>query len=148
MPKEIIKADKNLRRRTFYIIIGMALGGFWAIYYFESFFKEITIFAKTSPEDTLERISSVFYIVTWIATITTIGIGVFIFNLSLRIFRSQCFPPPGMRVIKDTKRITGQKAMTRAIIGVIFSIVIIICGILFHYLAYELIQSLSAEKLT
>lgn len=146
MTEKFIKADNNLRKRIFYIIIGIVLGGFSAIYYFESFFEDIAILSKASPEDALEKISSIFYLVTWITTITAVGIGVYTLNLSLRIFKFQCFPPPGMRVIKDTKIITGQKARTRAMIGVIIATVIIICGITFPYIAYELIQSLSADK--
>lgn len=63
------------------------------------------------------------------AFLSVMPLGIYLWSLGLRIARSRQFPPPGMKVIRDTPLTIGGPAMLRGKLLVFLALLLIILGL-------------------
>ena len=124
--KKIIKADKKLRNRTLIFILILIILVFIFHIFYNQFLSGIKNLAEESPEMAINKILITLKILMVAMCIIFAAFTIYCFHISLLIYKSEQFPPPGMRVIKDTVLITGEKAKVRAIIGFAITGVLVI----------------------
>jgi UDP-N-acetylmuramyl pentapeptide phosphotransferase/UDP-N-acetylglucosamine-1-phosphate transferase len=119
----VIKADK--RARMLFIIawivcvcVGVALIR-WALPWGQGQLEQ------AEPATTLLAIQ----IAIGLIFLSTIPFSVYLFRLGLRTVRCRQMPPPGTRVIKDTKVLEGDKAVTRGWLMMAIALVLIALGL-------------------
>ena len=138
MNKDIIRADKKYRNKALGLIILFGLLGVgFIIWGLPSGMKYLN---RLEPQTAFLIIDLVLVFIM----LSMVPIGIFLFKLSRTILKHQCFPPPGMKVIKDTPIVKGKKAKVKGQILLFISILFMIagiCGALYiHYLFQSLIR--------
>ena len=138
MDKDIIRADKKYRNKALGLFFLLGLLGILLI-----------IWGLPSGMEYLKRLDpkTAFLIIDLVLVfimLSMVPIGLFLLNLSRKIMKHECFPPPGMKVIKDTPIEKGKKAKVKGQILLFISLLFMIaglCGALYiHYLFQALIR--------
>lgn len=104
MTDEIIRADPAVRRKTFLalaLIAVAAMGG-----YFWLWPRLAESLLQGTPEERLQTLS---WLLVGLFSPCFVFAG-YLMLLSLRIARSGQYPPPGMKVVKDTPLLRGAQA--------------------------------------
>lgn len=120
---KVIKADKRIR--TFVIIayivavLVLVVLLMWILPWGEGKLKQ------TEPEVTLRIIRIVIAFVF----LSIIPFGVYLCRFGWRVIRHKQMPPPGTKVIVDTKILEGDKAITRGKLIIAISLLLIVLGL-------------------
>ena len=138
MDKDIVHADKKYRNIALGLCFLLGLLGIvliiWGLPPGMEYLKGL------EPKTAFLIIELVLLLIM----LSMVPIGLFIFNLSRKIIKHECFPPPGMKVIKDTPIEKGKKAKVKGQILLFISLLFMIaglCGALYiHYLFQALIR--------
>lgn len=111
MEKEILRADKDYRRRTIIRLtlfaVAAATFSLALIFWGHPWLK--------GRLDTLEP-TRALRLLTWSSALVSLSflpVCALIFRQGRRILRSGCYPPPGTKVIRDTVVIRGAGAVAR-----------------------------------
>lgn len=80
---------------------------------------------QTEPEVMLRIIRIVIAFIF----LSIVPLGLYMFRLGWRVIKHKQMPPPGTKVIMDTKILDGDKAVTRGKIIITISLVLIIVGL-------------------
>jgi hypothetical protein len=75
--------------------------------------------------DRAQRIELVFVILTALGSLPLLGLAVYLWSLGGKVVRAREFPPPGLRVVRDTAIVTGERAVLR---GRLLKLLAIVCG--------------------
>ncbi len=108
---EIQPADPRARRLAIAIAIIGALAGATLIALFESFRSEVRAWIR---EDFQARGKLVLLIAAVLTTAPLMTLAVCLWRLGGRVSRAGRYPPPGLRVTRDTTVATGPAAHRRA----------------------------------
>jgi hypothetical protein len=60
-----------------------------------------------------QRVRLVFLLLTALLSAPLLALAVYLWSLGGRVVRAREFPPPGLRVIRDTPIVTGERAVAR-----------------------------------
>jgi hypothetical protein len=121
--QEILKADPSARRNAVLIVIfGLILGILILKLWLPLFFEYL---------DALPTKKSIRIVISFLAILSIIPltIGFLMLKHGLKIIRTESFPAPGTKVLKDTPIVKGEKARWRGIVLIIISLVILACGV-------------------
>jgi hypothetical protein len=129
MEEKIIPADKTLKNRLILFFIVVAVVGVFIINYTVAYFGELKQLAGTDPAAAMNRVVQVINILLPLFALSVAATGLYCIVMAVRIIKSGQCPPPGTRVIRDTRIITGERALNRARAMIIFSIAIILLGV-------------------
>jgi len=141
-PEIVIPADKKLRGIILMVLILAAAVGCLIILYFKGLLADMEVLAEHSPDRAVDKISGVLRALALAMGGSILFIAVYLAYFSQRVWKTAQFPPPGTRVIKDTRLITGAAAKRRGAIGLILAAVIGILGIIISVLMWRLVSSL------
>lgn len=75
--------------------------------------------------DRAQRVELIFVILIALVSVPLVGFAVYLWSLGGRVVRAREFPPPGLRVIRDTSIVTGERAVFR---GRLLKLLAIGCG--------------------
>jgi hypothetical protein len=92
---DVVPADPALRRRALFVAVGAIVpGGFlaWKL--------ERWLLASAPGDPGAARMA--LWLATGVASALTFAAAVYVAWIALRILRARRFPPPGMRVMRDT----------------------------------------------
>ena len=138
MNRDIIRADKKYRNKALGLLFLLGLLSILII-----------IWGLPSGMEYLRHLDhqTAFLIIDLVLVfivLSMVPLGIFLLRLSRKILKHECFPPPGMKVIKDTPIVRGKKAKIKGQIVLFISILFMIaglCGALYiHYLFQALIR--------
>ena len=122
---EIQKADPAARRQAVLLVIfGTAVGAL-LIAAFEHFREPFREWLLSEPAETARRAKLAAYVSAFVLCAPVIAFAIYLWLLGARVLRAQQFPPPGLRVIRDTPVIGGRGAMIR---GHVFQILAVCLG--------------------
>ena len=110
MEDEIVRADNRLRRRVQWLAGFVTVGGLITLAILYSNLRGINDLADEDLDAAVDQAVRLATVIGWITGLSFVGIGVWFLRLARRIRRSGRFPPPGMKVIKDTPVKTGTRA--------------------------------------
>lgn len=131
----IVPADKELRLKALVGIVLLAALALACWPYWAQLLREARILAETRPELAVKRL--VFYArVILGGGLMLLGfLGAILIRVAVRTIQSGRFPPPGMKVLRDTPINTGNGAKLRAILLVAVTFVLVTSQVfLFFYL--------------
>ncbi|QTA81830.1 Uncharacterized protein dnl_41810 [Desulfonema limicola] len=136
MEKQILKSDKEYKKKTLIILIISIIAGLGVIVCFQVYIQDIKELAKYDHEQAFEKILFLLRIIMVSIAFTLTSFGIYIIRIAIKAIITEQFPPPGMKVIRETRLLTGRSAKQRGVIGIILAIAIIITGITFPAFLY------------
>ena len=131
--ERVIKADRSARMLVIIawivcVCVGVALTR-WVLPWGQGQLE------RTEPGAALRIIQLVVSLIF----LSVIPFGVYLFRLGLQAVRCQQMPPPGTKVIVDTKVLVGDKAVTRGRLIMLIALLLVALGLAAGlYLPYKL----------
>ena len=121
---EIIPADKGLRKRTIILVIGIVLVAMVVGPYVNSYLADLRQEGEARPELAYPKMITLMKWVLGSAALLITLTGVYLLVIALRALKAGRYPPPGMKVIKDTRVKTGRQAKIMAYLLIFNSVAI------------------------
>ena len=140
--EKIIKTDKNFRKKILLITLFLIVAGIVFIFYFQNYLAGIKLLAEEYPELALQRIINSMEIIIFMLMIIFAGAGIYFLRLGILTMKTSQFPPPRVKVIKDTRLIEGKNAVRKGVIIIILSLLFIISGILLPIQYYNIMRTI------
>ncbi|MBL7149332.1 MAG: hypothetical protein ISS80_04590 [Candidatus Cloacimonetes bacterium] len=140
--EKIVKTDKDFRKKVLLITLLLVMAGIIFIFYFQNYLTGLRSLAEEYPELALQRIINSMIIIIFSLMIIFAGAGIYFLRLGILTIKTSQFPPPGIKVIKDTRLIEGKNAVRKGIIIIILSMLFIISGILLPIQYYNIMHTI------
>ena len=119
---DVRRADATLPSQVlFYLILGTCVGALLIIG-LERYRIPLRDWMMQEPA---QRLKHFFLLLAAILTGPLIAVAVYVWTLGKKIIRVREFPPPGLRVLRDTPIIMGEKAIAR---GRLLQVLAVICA--------------------
>ncbi len=130
MDADIIVYADRLYRKNFIILLILFLVLVGSLVYgFITYMEYLDILHRTAPSEAVHK----FVIALWVAVssiaLAASGIGVYFISVAVRVMRSDRLPPPGMKVLTDTKVKTGMEARVKAASTIMLAVTLIIFAV-------------------
>ena len=140
MDEGIIRPDKNYRKRVFslyvvLVLIGVVFMG-WVLPWSKAYTEQL------DPENALRTMKFTLVVVF----LSIIPIAIYILTLGRKMVKHERFPPPGMKVLRETLVIKGARARLRGRVLVVLSLVLIFLALLGALYIPYMIDKVSIEK--
>ena len=110
---EIRKADPVAQRRVLLVVIVGAIAGTLSITAFEHYGTFVEEWLLSAPDQLVQRAKLVFFSLGAALSLPLIGGAALFWSIGVKVLNAREFPPPGMRVIRDTPVSTGIAAIWR-----------------------------------
>ena len=126
--QEIVPADKRLRLLA---ILATVLAVGLCVFGLVLLRGELLRLPEPGAADRREAVQRMLVVLTVIACVggsSFVGTGLWFVRLGYRVFRSGRFPPPGMKVIRDTPIRTGRQASSTAWATLLFGVIFPVLG--------------------
>ena len=137
----VVRADERTRRIALAVLVVSTALGAAAIFALQSYFAGLQTLAESDPDLAIAK-GRALLTVTSIATgAALVAFGGYLFFLSRRISASGRFPPPGMRVIRDTAVSSGLAARRRATATLAMAVVLVAGGVLLPVATFQLLEA-------
>jgi hypothetical protein len=133
MNQDIVLADKEFRRRFVLLLVLIVIVFVVTILSMKGYLDQTGPLTRGSPNLAIKKV--VLLLKWWmgLGSLPILGLAVYQILLARRILKSGRFPPPRMKVIRDTKIQTGAKAKKVAISLIVLSSIIIVLTVFFVY---------------
>ena len=110
---EIRRADPAARRQAVWLlIVGMLVGGL-LILAFERYGAPLREWVGSDPRDARQRIKLALVLLAVLLSVPVVAFAAYLWAFGAKVLRTQQFPPPGYRVIRDTPVVAAQAATMR-----------------------------------
>ena len=136
--REIVPADKRLRRWTILTAVLLTAAGLVVIGLLHGQLQAIEKQAAENLPAAKETAICLTTILAWSGGLGFVGMGAWLWWLGRRINRADRFPPPGMKVIKDTPVRTGVKARRLANLAQLTALLCVVVGTVGMWYLYAL----------
>jgi len=140
--EKIVKTNKDFRKKFFLITLLLVMAGIIFIFYFQNYLTGLKLLAENYPELALQKIISSLKVIIFSLMILFAGAGIYFLRLGILTIKTSQFPPPGIKVIKDTRLIEGKNAIRKGILIIILSMLFIISGILLPIQYYNIMHTI------
>ncbi len=127
-PPEIVPADAKHRRLAWLAVVVVLAGGAAALWWLDRRLDVVDRLAEDDLPAAAERARALVGVVVLFAGLIFVGLGLWLFRLGVLINRSGRFPPPGMKVIRDTVVRTGPRARRLANAALLASLLTVLAG--------------------
>jgi hypothetical protein len=146
MSQNIVPADKEFRKR-FIIFLGLiAIVFVVAILSMKNYLDQIAEQTRGNPDLAVEK---ALVLLKWwlgLGSLPILGLGLYQILLARKVLKTGQFPPPGMKVVRDTKIRTGNKAKKAAISLIVLSSIVIAITLFLVYWPYALEKKLLKKR--
>jgi len=146
MNQDIVPADKEFRKRFIIFLVLIVIVFVVTILSMKSHLDQIAQLAQGNPDLAAKK---VMFLLRWwlgLGSLPILGLAVYQILLAGRVLKSGQFPPPGMKLIRDTKIRTGGKAKKVAISLIVLSSLIIVITLFLVYWPYAFEKTLMKKK--
>ena len=140
--EEMVRVGPGLCRKSLIMIAGGLLLGLLLLYYLQNYLSGLEDLAGEFPRQAVDRFLKVCRFVGVAIAIGFAAFGIYLFRISILTLRSGQFPPPGFRVIRDTRLLTGERATLRGKLGLIFAAVFVSFAFLLPWYMYRVVLSI------
>ena len=110
---EFRRADPAARRHAVLLVAAAAVIGVLLIAGFERYRIPLRDWILADPGTAPDRIKAVLFLLAALLSVPLLAFAVYLWALGARVIRAREFPPPGLRLIRDTPVITGEAALSR-----------------------------------
>jgi hypothetical protein len=125
----IIRADFRVRARVLIAIVLCTLLGVLAIVADDTYVDQLMALYPTAPQLAIVKIQRFVVVLASVTTLLAFGLAGVLGYLCFRVLRSGQYPPPAMKVLRDTPLQTGRSALLRALVGLLLAGLILGCGL-------------------
>jgi len=146
MDTGLLPADKVLRKKFILILVIVILASIVLEPHFKAYMHQIDQLSKKDPERALEKTMLVLKWSLRIVFFSLLGVGAYLILLARRTLRSGQYPPPGMRVIRDTRLRKGNQAKRAATSLIVLASFLIVAAFFFLYWPYAFEKKLLKKK--
>jgi cytochrome bd-type quinol oxidase subunit 2 len=152
MDTDVIPADKALRKKVILFLIIVVLTSLVLEPHFKAYMDQLSQLSKEDPDLALEKTMLLLKWSLRVVFVALVGMGAYLILLARRTLRSDQYPPPGMRVIRDTRLRTGNQAKKAAISLIVLAALFIAVAFFFLCWPYAFEKTLlkktsSGEKM-
>ncbi len=123
---DIRKADPDFRRQIVLVLVVGTLVGALLILGFEQYHIPLRDWILSEPGVLTKRVKVVFLLLAAFLIAPLLALAVYLWTFGGSVLRAREYPPPGLRVIRDTPVITGEGAVSR---GRLLKVLALACGI-------------------
>jgi MFS family permease len=123
---EIIPADKGLRKKTIILVIGIVLAAMILGPYLNGYLADLRQEGEERPESAYPKMITLMKWVLGSAALLITLTGAYLLIIAFRSLKAGRYPPPGMKVIKDTRVKTGRQAKIMAGLLIFNSVAIVL----------------------
>lgn len=142
MEHEIVPADKRQRRLTIVAVVLLFLGGLVGLAGLRWHLGRLEQLVEEHPRQAVEKALRLVGVFAWVGGLSFLGAGAWLWRLGRRINRAGRFPPPGMKVVRDTRVRTAAGARTVASLAEVAALVCVVAGTLGMWYVYRLAVTL------
>jgi cytochrome bd-type quinol oxidase subunit 2 len=146
MRQTIIPADKKLRKKIILFLVLIAVALILSESYFKGYLERIEEESQKNPDLAFRKILFLFKLCVGVVSLLLVGMGGYLILLARRISKSGQYPPPGMKVIRETRIRTGDEAKSIRTLMVVSSVILIVFGFLFLYFPWALEKFLMEKR--
>jgi hypothetical protein len=146
MDQDIVPADKELRKKFIIFIVLATIVAIIIEPYIKGYLDQIEQLSPKNPELAFKKSMFILKVALDLVSLLLLSMGVYFVFLARKTLRSGQYPPPGMRVIRDTRLRTGTQAKRVAISFIAFSCVLIVLAFFFLYWPYAFEKKLLKKK--
>lgn len=143
VPDEIQKADPRARMTAVAVILVLGGAGAGLIVATHSYLAGLAALAESQPEVAIARGTFVFKLVGLSGGLVLLVVAAYVANFAARVRRAERFPPPGVRVVRDTRIIEGPRARRRGDGGLLLAVALGACGMILPVLLWRLTSVLT-----
>ena len=136
MAPETIKADKEYRKKVLIVILLIAALGITALFVLIPAIAGY--FRRIGPDRSLPLIKTILITIF----LSVIPFGLYFFYFGRKVVKHRRFPPPGAKVIRDTRLLEGSQAVTRGYVILFLSVIILVLSLMFAWRAHLLFERL------
>ena len=106
-------ADPAARRRAVIILLVCAAVGSLLIVGFGRYRDAMVEWVVADPSDARRRVSLVFLVSAGLFAAPLLVFAGYLWSFGAKVMRTESFPPPGHRVVRDTPSLAGAEAIQR-----------------------------------
>jgi len=132
---ETQRADPNARRIAVAIVACGTVVGVVLITVARRFRPE---FETWLEQDLSARLTFVIMTLTSLTTGPVLGLAAYAWHLGRRVLNAERYPPPGLRLIRDTPVVTGPAAGRRGRLIQLFAVVLAFAALLLAFFVWRL----------
>jgi len=115
MEERMVRADQKSRTIYLIIIIIVIILAILLYRYWQGYYRELSILAENHPDLAIMKVMNLIKVFIIINPIITFGFMAYFIIMGVKTYKSELFPPPGIKVIRDTKLVEGDKARKYAV---------------------------------
>lgn len=134
MNDSVMHADKKLRKQLLVLILLLIPAGLFLIQILSANVEDIKTLAATDIDQAVAKLRNLVTIFAVANAVFSVAFGLYAVSIAIRILKSEQFPPPGMRVIRDTRIRTGKKAKTMGMLMIFMAIILLSTNLISWYL--------------
>lgn len=136
------KADSAARRRAatvLFVTLGLGLAGISALTAYE---PQIQRWLESNAV-WLARNAWIVFLAALVAVLPVLAVAAYLYLFGSKIARAARFPPPGQAVVRDTRIVTGGRAVIRGRIVQVLSVCLMLCGLAIPIVLWHLFAMLA-----
>ena len=141
LPK-IVPADPKQRRLALLAVVAIVIGGVVALWWLDRRLDGIDRLVEENLPAAAERALSLVVKALVVMGVSLVGMGLYLFWLGVQINRAGQFPPPGMKVIRNTVVRTGPRARLLANLALVSSLLAVLAGTVGMWYVFRLASTL------
>ena len=120
------RADPTARRTVaLLLVVGTCMGALLLVA-FARYRIPLSDWMLADPGSSAQRVKMVFRVLVALLLAPLLALAAYLWSLGGKVVRAREFPPPGLRVIRDTPIVTGERAVSR---GRLLKVLALGCGI-------------------
>jgi hypothetical protein len=146
MHTDFIPADKELRKKFILFLVIVTLAFLVLEPHIKAYMDQMNQLSKKDPELALDKTMLLLKWSMRVVFLALLGMGAYLILLARRTFRSGQYPPPRMRVIRDTRLRRGNQAKRAAISLIVLASILIVVAFFFLYWPYAFEKTLLKKK--
>jgi len=140
MEEKIIYADKGSLKKILLVFLLVGILSLILVQYISSLVQQLDV--VETQQMAIEKLIFIFRTSTLLFSVVLVFFGIYLFYVGVRVTKSNQFPPPGMKVFRDTKVSTGSRAKAFSILLIVSSFISIICGVIVYAYASSIINNI------
>src|SRR5215468_4564944 len=123
---EARRADAAARRTAALVLVAGTCVGALLLVAFTRYRVALSDWVLADPRSSAQRVKLVLLLPAAVLLAPLVALAVYLWALGGKVVRTREFPPPGLRVIRDTPIVTGERAVSR---GRLLKVLALGCGI-------------------
>jgi len=117
----VVRADPLVQTRALLVGIGGILLGYIALRYCNGYLDQIRLLADTDAELALRKLGQLYRFGVLVLVGSLCSAALLLGLMARRVLNDNRFPPYGMKVVADTRIVTGEAARSRAEVALVLA---------------------------